>query len=474
MVVDLFLIKTRLRETLHHWKASIFSRILSFVVLGLAIALALGLPGLTQQPVVISFLMLAPETPLFEPLIAEFEAQNPDIRIQMVEGPNATNLVEDLNTSALLLGQSPYDLINLDVVWTAKFAAAGWLLDVSDRLTDEQMAGFLDSTIEAGRYEDKLFRIPWRTDVGMLYYRSDLLEAMGAAPPDSFTELFELSQTLQTETDVNWGYLWQGRQYEGLSAMFVEVLSGFGGYWIDANSLEVGLDQPESINAVRFLLDTIAARVSPPGVTTYQEEETRRLFQSGGAVFMRNWPYAVPLLDADESPVSGQVGIRPMIGTPIGEGAGCLGGWGWGIVSSTPHPEEAWRVVEFFTSEAVQRQNALAGYMPSLRSLYSDPEILAAHPYFAELFDVATNTVLRPNIAQYAQASDILQRYLSAVLSGRMQPEAAMEAAANETRNLLGRFAREPVEEVLEPVGAISPTTPSIAPPVVLSAENIA
>ena len=457
MVFDPSSLSSRFRDTFRRWKASIFSRVFSFAVLGLAITLALGLPSLTQEPVVISFLMLAPETPLFEPVIAEFEAQNPDIRLEMVEGPNAPNLVEDLNTSALLLGRSPYDLINLDVVWTAKFAAAGWLLDVSDRLADEQMAEFLDSTIEAGRYEDKLYRVPWRTDAGMLYYRSDLLEAIGAAPPDTFTELFDLSQTLQVETDVDWGYLWQGRQYEGLAAMFVEVLSGFGGYWIDADSLEVGLDQPESVNAVRFLLDTIAAGVSPPGVTTYQEEETRRLFQSGGAVFMRNWPYAVPLLDADESPVSGQVGIRPMIGTPIGEGAGCLGGWGWGIVSSTPHPEEAWRVVEFFTSEAVQRQNALAGYMPSLRSLYADPEILAAHPYFSELFDVATNTVLRPNIAQYAQASDILQRYLSAALSGRMEPEAAMEAAANETRNLLGRFTREPTEETLEPVGLVSP-----------------
>lgn len=481
MVFDPSRMQARLRDTLRRWKASIFSRIFSFAVLGLAITLALGLPSLTQQPVVISFLMLAPETPLFEPLIAQFEEQNPDIRIQMVEGPNAPNLVEDLNTSALLLGRSPYDLINLDVVWTAKFAAAGWLLDLSDRLSDEQLAAFLDSTVEAGRYEDRLYRVPWRTDAGLLYYRSDLLDAIGAAPPETFSDMIEAAQTLQSETDVNWGYLWQGRQYEGVAAMFVEVLSGFGGYWIDADTLEVGLDLPASIEAVRFLLDTVDAGISPPGVTTYQEEETRRLFQSGGAVFMRNWPYAVPILDADESPVRGMVGIRPMIGTPEGEGAGCLGGWGWGIVSSTPHPEEAWRVVEFLTSEAAQRQNAIQGYMPSLRSLYSDPEILATHPYFTDLFEVADNTVLRPNIAQYAQASDILQRYLSSAFSGRMTPEAAMQAAANETRNLLGRFAnRSTEEETLEPVGSVSPpatplaaSNPSVEPASLTDSPNL-
>lgn len=454
----------RFQDALHHWKTSVFRRLFGFTLVGLVIALALGLPSRSQEPVTISFLMLAPETPLFEPLIAEFEEQNPDIRLNMVEGPNATNLVEDLNTSALLLGRSPYDLINLDVVWTAKFAAAGWLMDISDRISQPELDEFLESTIEAGRYDDRLYRLPWRTDAGMFYYRNDLLEAVGAEPPTTFSEMFEISKAIQAETDVNWGYLWQGRQYEGLSAMFVEVLSGFGGYWINADTLEVGLDQPQSIEAVQFLIDTIDEGVSPPGVTTYQEEEARRLFQSGEAAFMRNWPYAIPLLDADASPVSGQVGIRPMIGTPEGEGAGCLGGWGWGIVNSTEHPEEAWRVVEFFISEAVQRQNALEGYMPSLRSLYTDPEILAVHPYFTDLYDVATSTILRPNIAQYAQASDILQRYLSAALSGRMNPEAAMQAAANETRNLLGRFAshseEEPTEaspaenEVIEPVGS--------------------
>ncbi|MBD1909514.1 MULTISPECIES: ABC transporter substrate-binding protein [unclassified Leptolyngbya] len=438
------LFKKLLRHNSSQWQVHLRSRSLRVwiaALIGCLTCFLVLLPVFSQQPVEIRFLMLAPETPLFAPLIEEFERENPDIRIRMVEGPNATNLVEDLYTSALLLGSSPYDLINLDVVWTAKFAAAGWLMDLSDRATPQELAQHLETSIEAGRYQDKLYRIPWRTDAGVLFYRKDLLQEAGLQQPQTFTDLLEVSKTLQQKTGVDWGYLWQGRQYEGVAAMFVEVLSGFGGYWINPETLEVGLDQPEAINAVNFLRGTVRQGVSPGGVTTYQEEEVRRLFQSGGAAFMRNWPYAIPLLNSEESAVRNKVGIRPMLSMPGGQPGSCLGGWGWGILSSTPHPEEAWRVLQYFTSERVQRINALKGYLPSLRSLYEDPEILAEFPHYAEMAQVFEKTVLRPSIAQYAQASDILQRYLSAVFSGRMAPEDAMQTAASETRSLLGRLS---------------------------------
>jgi len=432
------------------WRSRIrFTRFLFASLLGLLASLVVLLPVFSQQPVEISFLMLAPETPLFEPLIELFEQENPDIRINMVEGPNATNLVEDLYTSALLLGSSPYDLINLDVVWTAKFAAAGWLMDLGDRISTDELAEHLDTSIEAGYYEGNLYRIPWRTDAGVLYYRQDLLDQAGLTPPQTFSELMTTSKALQEQTGVDWGYLWQGRQYEGVAAMFVEVLEGFGGYWVNPESLEVGLDQPQAIAAVNFLLSTITEGVSPPGVTTYQEEEVRRLFQSGAAAFMRNWPYAIPLLNAEDSPVAGDADIRAMLQTPEGQPGSCLGGWGWGILSTTPHPEEAWRVLQFFTSDRVQRINALKGYLPSLEALYDDPEILAEFPYYADMDQIFEKTVLRPNIAQYAQASDILQRYLSAAFSGRISPEDAMQAAAQETRNLLGRFNEDMEEEAV-------------------------
>jgi multiple sugar transport system substrate-binding protein len=393
-----------------------------------------------QTPVTIEVLMTTPDAqPWKHGLIADFESKHPKIRINIVEGPNAPNLIEDLYTSSFLLGNSPYDLVNMDVVWTAKFVAAGWLRDLSDRFTPAELAKFSPRDVEAGRYESKLYRLPIRSDLGMLYYRKDLLEAAGLKPPDTFAQMLEISQALKKAGKIDWGYVWQGRQYEGVVAMFVEILQGFGGFWVNPDPLTVGLDRPEAIKAIEFLRDTIKTGISPPGTTTSQEEETRRLFQNGRVAFMRNWPYAWPLGNQADSLIAGKIAIKPMFGTLEHPGGACLGGWGLGIAKSSPHPEEAWEVVKYFTSEAVQRKLILqAGYVPSRPALFTDPEIVKKYPHYPDLLKVSQKAVLRPPIAQYAQVSDILQRYLSAAFTDRLSPDRAMQAAARETRQLLG------------------------------------
>ncbi|PPT05600.1 Maltose/maltodextrin ABC transporter substrate binding periplasmic protein MalE [Geitlerinema sp. FC II] len=411
-------------------------------VAAIALVLVLGIHNLafSQRPVKVSILMQALEAAQWQSIVEEFEEQNPDIDLHIVEGPNASNLVEDLYTSSFLLGDSPYDLVYMDIVWTPKFAAAGWLTDLSDRISDEELSEFLDGDVNGGRYNDKLYRIPFRSDAGMLYYRTDLLEAEGFEPPETVEDLNRISQALMENDRVEWGYVWQGKQYEGLSAMFVEILEGFGGFWIDPETQDVGLDAPEAIAAVDFLTNTLENGISPPGVTTYQEEEARRFFQNGKVAFMRNWPYVWTLANADDSPVAGKIAIKPMI-HQAGHGSGaCQGGWGLGMVNTTQHPEEAWRVIEFITSRASQKQFVLeTGYVPSRRSLFTDPDIVAKYAHYPQLLEVQEKSVLRPPIAQYAQASDILQRYLSSALTDRLSPEEAMRKAAEETRRLLGR-----------------------------------
>jgi multiple sugar transport system substrate-binding protein len=411
-------------------------------ILGLLFAFLLGLlivlPGMTKQPVTLTLLMNAIDAAQWGPMVRDFEAQNPDIRLNIIEGPNATNLVEDLYTSAFLLGDSPYDLIYMDVVWAPKFAAAGWLMDLSNRTSYQELGEFLDVAVNAGRYQEGLYSIPHRSDAGMLYYRKDLLEQAGFQPPKTFAELMQTSQALQKQNVIPWGYVWQGRQYEGLAAMFVEVLAGYGGYWVNPETGEVGLDQASAIEAVEFLRRTIELGVSPPGITTYGEEESRRLFQSGKVAFLRNWPYVWAL--AKDSPVAGKMGIESMVRTPGHSSGACLGGWGLGIATSTKHPDQAWRAIQYLTSADAQRQFILAsGYVPSRPALFNDPQIVARYSHYPKLLEVVEKAVLRPPIPQYAQASDILQRYLSAALTGRLSSKKAMQSAAAETRLLLGR-----------------------------------
>jgi multiple sugar transport system substrate-binding protein len=411
----------------------------SLILIGTTLCFAAVVPsGAAADPTTLSFMIGAQELPTWQPVIAAFERDNPDIKLKIIEGPSSPNLVEDLYTSAFLLGDSPYDLVFMDIVWVPKFAAAGWLLDLSNRLTATDKADFLATDLAGGTYQSKLYRIPARTDAGLLYYRQDLLDQAGLKPPNTITELLTAARTIQSQGKARWGYLWQGKQYEGLPAMFVEILAGYGGFWIDPQNLAVGLDRPEAIAAVNFLLETLKTGVTPPGVTTYQEEETRRIFQAGDAVFLRNWPYTWPLANKDDSRVKGKIGLKPMIYRPGARSAACQGGWGWGIARSTAHPDAAWRAVQYLSNAASQKKIVLSdGYLPTRRSLYQDADVLKKYPYFPTMLEVLNAAVLRPPIAQYAQASDILQRYLSAIFTQQMSPETAMQAAAQETRQLL-------------------------------------
>ena len=434
----------KLFSALHHWFLSYWRRSqllrrLGWGTIGLLATLLVVLPSLSQQPVVLKLLTTAPDAPSWNNSIAKvFEAQNPGIKIEVIEGPNASNLVENLYTTAFLLGDSPYDLVMMDVVWTPKFAAAGWLKDLTNDFSTQELAAFSTADVNGGRFQNKLYRIPTRSDAGVLYYRKDLLQKNGFAPPKTLEEMTQISKALQAKKAVRWGYLWQGQQYEGAAAMFVEILQGFGGFWVNPANLEVGLDRPEAIQAVKFLKGTIDQGISPPGVTTYIEEDTRRLFQAGDAAFLRSWPYVWPLANDDKSPIKGKLGIMPMIGSAGKQGGSCLGGWGLGIAKTSRHPKEALKVLRFLSNLEAQKQFILeGGYVPSVRSLFSNPEVLAKYPHYPQILQVVNKAVLRPPIAQYAQVSDVLQRYLSAALTNQRSPEEAMQQAAAETRRVV-------------------------------------
>ncbi|MGB3135680.1 MAG: ABC transporter substrate-binding protein [Nodosilinea sp.] len=401
--------------------------------------LLLGASLRAQQPVTISFLLRAVEADQMQGLADQFMAENPDIRIEMVRGPNAADAVENLYTTSFLLGDSPYDILFSDVVWIPKFAAAGWLQDLSDRVSKADLADFLTADVAAGQYQDGFYRMPFRSDMGMLYYRTDLLNQAGLQPPETFRELIAASETLQDQTDVNWGFVWQGLQYEGIVTNFVEIVAGYGGFWVNPETLEVGLDQPAGVKAAEFMKGVIDQGISPPGVTNYVEEDSLRQFENGNAVFLRNWPYVWAEASKDGSPVAGNIALKPMVHAEGEQSAACLGGWGFGISSATPHPEEAWRVVEFFTGAGPMKDFVTEfAYVPSRRALFTDPEVLAVFPHFEQLLKVAETAVPRPPVGQYAQLSDILQRYLSAAITDQMTPEEAMQAAAGESRRVLG------------------------------------
>lgn len=381
---------------------------------------ALSLRGPGRGGADLSILMEPDGTGVWHDLVDEFQNLHPGIRVRLIEGPPATNTREDMYSTSFLSGSAGYDIVYCDVIWTPKFAAAGWLLDLTDRLSPADMADFLPADVRAGTYQDRLFRVPAFTDVGVLYYRKDLV----SRPPETFDDLERLSR--QFGSPDRWGYLWQGKQYEGLVTVFLEVLWGFGGDWIDPSTRQVLLDGPEALQALEFLKRTIGT-ISPPAVTTYIEEDTRNLFQNGRSVFLRNWPYVWTLMRQSSLRTEDRAGIAPVVHAPGRRSAATLGGWGFAISRFSGNPEAAWQFVEFLTRpEQLLKVRARMGRLPARKSLVT--------PEFAPIFESAR---MRPPIPEYAQASDILQRWLSAALTGRAAPETALRQAALETRSLL-------------------------------------
>ncbi len=392
----------------------------------------------------LAWLLAASERPVWEPIARAFEAAHPGVSVELVEGPNATDARQDLSTASLLARDDSFDLVSMDVTWTAQFAAAGWLLPLEGSFPASATEALLPEDVEAGRYRGHLYRIPVRTDVGLLYARADLLESVGIASPQTFADLFSAARSIQSPPRL-WGFVWPGSQYEGLVCLYLEVLHGFGGFWIEPATGKVGLDRREALAALRFLFDCRAGAnpISPRGVTAYKEEESRRLFQDGRAVFLRNWPYVWRLAQRAGSSVAGRIRATTMVHAPGRTGAGTLGGWGFGVSRFSRHPELAIAFIRHAISLESQRALcAETGFAPARIDAYRDPALLAANPFLPTLLALHAGAIARPAIPRYALASDILQRQLSAALSGLRAPETALSAAAQETRRLLGDTGR--------------------------------
>lgn len=415
----------------------------------LMIALILIWP---RPPVTLSFVVAKNEAESWKPLIAQFVTKNPRIRIDLANysnsipvNPEGTDQLKETYTAAFEGKTQPYDLIYMDIIWVPEFAAKNRLLDLSSEFSPNDLKKeFLVSEVDNGFYNGKLYRIPFRTDVGVLYYRKDLLEDLDNKKLETFEDLIRISQTLQSQQNVEFGYLWQGRRSEGLVAMFVEILEGYGGFWIKPENNQVGLDAEEAIQAVNFLRETIDQGISPSGITTYEEETTRRLFRDGRAVFMRNWPNVWVEANGANSSISGNIAIQPMVHAKGKKSGACKGGWGFGIAKTTKHRKEAVQAIKFFTSATAQRQFTLSyGAVPSRRKLFLDPKLVAKYSHYPSLLNMIDNYwVARPRIPQYEEASLILQKYLSAALKqpnedGYLSPIEAMDRAAQETRQLL-------------------------------------
>lgn len=358
-------------------------------------------------------------------LLAEFERES-GLRVQRETLPAASDEQHLFYAINLQARSREFDVLALDVIWVAEFARAGWLRDLTPLVPDADRADLFPGPLAAVTWDGRIYALPWFVDAGLLYYRKDLLDKHGLSPPATWEALAGAAHVVTRREPGLYGFVWQGKQYEGLVCDALEFVWSHGGA-LPAS----GAEERASVRGLEFMRALVTEGVTPSFVTTLTEEPARIIFGQGRALFLRSWPYAWHLLARDGSPVQGKVGVTVLPHAPGRESAATLGGWQLGVNAFSARPQAAERLAAFLASARAQKALALAyGYAPPRRSLYGDPGLAAAQPFLASLRPVFEAARPRPVSPHYVALSQVLQSELSGVLTGRREPEAAVRAIA--------------------------------------------
>jgi len=374
-----------------------------------------------------------------------YMANHPNINVEVVDTPD---FVEDRLGVYLQLFEaqsSEGDVFQIDVIWPGDLAEH--FVDLNQYGAQDVASDHFDAIIKNNTVDGKLVGIPWFTDAGMLYYRTDLLEKYGFTnPPATWDELASMGQTIQDgeRSDGNqdfWGYVWQGNAYEGLTCDALEWLDSSGGGTIVSSDKKITINNPAAIKAIDRAAGWVGT-ISPPGVTGFGEEDARAVWQNGNAAFMRNWPYAYSLGQADDSVIKDKFDVAPLPAGAAGHGSATLGGWQLAVSKYSAHPAEAADLALFMASADEQKIRAVQGsFNPTIKSLYQDSDVLAAAPFMGSLYDVFTQAVARPSTAtapKYADTSKIFYNAVHSVLVGDSDAATALEGAELDMQDLLG------------------------------------
>ncbi|EYD74102.1 Maltose/maltodextrin ABC transporter, substrate binding protein periplasmic protein MalE [Rubellimicrobium mesophilum DSM 19309] len=381
----------------------------------------------------------------FDALVAPWEERTGNDAV-LVPMPSSTTDQFGQYRLWLAAGNPDIDLYQTDVIWAPQLA--DHFVDLTQAATE---AGLIEqnfpSIIESQTVDGKLVALPVFTDAPALYYRTDLLEKYGASVPTTWEELQTTAQMIQDKereagnTEL-WGFVFQGNAYEGLTCDALEWIKSNGGGQIIEPDGTISVNNEQAAAALDMAAGWVGT-ISPEGVLAYMEEESRGVWQTGNAVFMRNWPYAYALSQGEDSAVAGKFDVAPL---PAGTGEGArsaatLGGWNMAVSRYGDNQDAAIDLALYLASAEAQKFRAVnLGNLPTIQSLYQDPEVLAANPYFEAWQDVFQNAVPRPSAPaqqDYNEVSTLFFTAVHSVLSGEEDSATALDDLEADLEDLM-------------------------------------
>ena len=413
-------------------------------VAGAALLGAAGCGGSEQASgtTTITLAFIPDEAGGLKKLIDGFNRQHRgEIQVDWREMPASSADYFEQIQAELQSGQSGVDVIGGDVIWPAQFAANGWISDLSDRFTGGMQQDYLAGPLGSVQYEGKVWGVPWFTDAGMFYYRTDLLERSGfSEPPKTWGEMKVMALKVRQDQGTRYGFVFQGSQDEGGVVDALEHVWNAGGDVLDGN--EVIINSPEAAEGLTLRRSMIVDGVAPQASGDYTTQESQVVFTNGDAVFMRNWPFVYGLLSDPETSA-----VRPeqvdIASLPVAEEGdqsfSGLGGWNFMVnASSEEKLDQIWTFIEYMSAPEQQRTFALeSARLPTLGSLYEDEEVLNKLPVARLGREALDNARPRPVSPYYSDMSLAMAEQFNASLKGEVPVERSLENLQQELQNIV-------------------------------------
>jgi multiple sugar transport system substrate-binding protein len=423
-----------------------------------AVAMSVQNAPVRAQDFTLTLKVGAQTSPALGEMIADYNANHSDgYNVKIDEGTFETDSQFAGYVSRLSAGDDSFDVFALDVIWPPSMVQNNWLVDLTSDFPTSEQAKFLEAPIKAGTVDGHIYTVPWFHDSGLLYYRTDVLQfaadqgiISSAEPPKTQAELKDMAINLSTNQAIidkfgqMDGFVWQGNAYEGLMCDFMEILGGTGqtswlkqnsdgSYTADANTQNVK-------DALTYMNSLVKDGASPEAVLTYNEETSRAVWDSGDAIFHRNWPYAYKLSlnsaalnGSDDGSGELQYAVAPMPPKVAGDEnarTSCLGGWQLAVNANSKHIQEAKDLIFWLTAEKQQLTHfAGNGNLPTRISAYDTAKLTAAgagdQTYIVDFLPTFKVALPRPVHPDYPTMSEALWTPISQAISGDITPAAA-------------------------------------------------
>jgi multiple sugar transport system substrate-binding protein len=365
----------------------------------------------------------------------EFQAKYPKITVEPTFV--AYEALHDKIVAAAPAGT--FDVVLIDVIWPAEFGSKHIVADVSGQFPASWKSDMLGGALATAVYKDRYYGVPWILDTKYLFYNTAMLARAGvsAASLSTWDGVLAAARALKAKKVVDYPLVWSWKQAEALICDYTQLVGAFGGKFLSDDGSSVAFNTGGGVQALKFMKQSIDAKLTNPNSVESLEEDVRKIFSDGQAAMALNWTYMFNAAnDPAQSKISGKVGVVPTPAGPLGS-PGVNGSMALSVSAGSKKQKAAWTYISYITSAEVQDKYAKSS-LPCWSKSYDSQQVVSALPQVVPVAKKQlADLIARPQVPRYNEISQVLQAELQNALLGRKTPQKALDDAANQARSLV-------------------------------------